>query len=248
MKLIINGDDFGLTLGVSKGIIEAIKNGEMTDTTAMANMPKFEESIQLAKDSEINEMGVHLTLSCGMPLTGAKSLLDDNGVMSKKVYKQGTYEVNDIENEFRAQIEKFLATGMKLNHIDGHHHLYAAVPAALQIALKLAKEYKVPMRCPFDRDLPFFKSENVKCPNHMVADFFEETATEEHLKQVILDAKNKGLEVLEVMSHPAYVDEELINISSYQEHRMKELKILTSDSFKKFILENNIEMISFSSL
>ena len=248
MKLIINGDDYGLTLGVSKGIVEAIKNGKMTDTTAMVNMPAFEESIKYALDNGITEMGVHLTLSCGRPLTDAPSLVDENGKFDKNVYELGTYDIKEVEMEFRAQIEKFLSTGMKLNHLDGHHHLFAMVPATLMVALKLGKEYDIPMRCPFDRDLPLFKEEGVKCPDHMSGDFYEEKTTEENLKDIILKYKEMGSEVLEVMSHPAYIDDELRAISSYVDSRANELKVLTSNSFKKFILENNIEMISFSDL
>lgn len=248
MKVIINGDDYGLTLGVSKGIIEAIKDGMMTDTTAMANMPAFEESIKYAMDNGIKEMGVHLTLTCGKPLTNSPSLVDETGNMSKKIYENGTYDIDEVEKELREQIKKFISTGMKLNHIDGHHHMFALVPAVFNIVIKLAKEYKVPMRCPYNRDLPLYKKEGIVCPDHMIEDFYAEDATEEHLKERLLECKQKGLTVVEVMSHPAYIDEELQKLSSYLKYREEELRILTSDSFKKFISENNIEMISFSSI
>lgn len=248
MRLIVNADDYGLTMGVSKGIIEGIKSGIVTDTTAMANMPAFEEAIEYAFEQGITEMGIHLTLSCGKPLTNAPSLVDESGNFSKKVYKEGTYNIQEVENEFRAQISKFLNSGMKLNHIDGHHHIFAIVPASLMIALKLAKEYNIPMRCPFDRDLPLYKMNDVNCPDHMVMDFYQENVTIDHLESTILKCKEVGLDVLEVMCHPAHIDDELKSISSYVKERQTELEILTCERVKKFISDNNIEMISFSSL
>ena len=41
--LIVNADDFGLTLGVNRAVIEAHTRGILTSTTVMANMPAFEE-------------------------------------------------------------------------------------------------------------------------------------------------------------------------------------------------------------
>lgn len=251
MKLIVNGDDYGLTMGVSKAIVQSMKNGIMGDTTAMANMPAFEESIKYALENGITEMGVHLTLSCGKPVLPASevsSLIDENGKFTKKVYKEGTYDIDEVKNEFKAQIEKFLATGMKMNHIDGHHHLYAIVPAILFDVIELGKEYGVPVRCAFNRDLPLFKKNGIKCPEYMVTDFYDENVSEEYLINRIKGLQDEGYEVVEFMAHPAYIDEELKNLSSYVNPRAEELKIYTSERLKKFISDNNIEIVSYSSL
>ena len=63
MRLIINGDDFGLTKGVTKGIIKGIKEGIITDTSALANSDYFIDAANLAKEEGILSMGVHLTIT-----------------------------------------------------------------------------------------------------------------------------------------------------------------------------------------
>lgn len=250
MKLIVNGDDFGLTIGVSKGIIDAIKNGIMTDTTAMANMQHFEESIKMAKDNGINQMGIHLTLTCGKPVldaTEVPSLVNENGDFYKKPdYVPKEISMDELEKELRAQINKFLATNMKLNHIDGHHHFYIYDERMFRLVVSLAKEFKVPVRCPSNKFMNIIKEFDVKSPDFMLGDFYEENTTEDHIIKRIKELKH--IEVLEIMAHPAVIDNELTNITSYLEYRTKELNTLKSETLKEFIKNNNIELINFSQL
>ena len=60
----------------------------------------------------------------------------------------GRIKKREIESELRAQIERTLALGMMPDHIDGHQHVHM-MPGVFDIALKLAKEYRIPaMRYP----------------------------------------------------------------------------------------------------
>ena len=69
-KIIINADDFGLNTSVNHAIIESFEKGLINSTTIMANMPGFDEAIDLAhKHNIINKTGIHLTLTEGEPLT-----------------------------------------------------------------------------------------------------------------------------------------------------------------------------------
>ena len=57
MKLIVNADDFGRTRGINYGIVECMKNGILTSTTIMMNMPYAEHAVKLAKKE-----GIHTAL------------------------------------------------------------------------------------------------------------------------------------------------------------------------------------------
>ena len=268
MRLVVNGDDFGITLGVSRGIIKAIKNGIMTDTSAMANMPYFEESIDLAKKNGINEMGIHLTITCGksvLPKEVIGDIVDEEG----RFYRQPSKKImiaDQVEKELRAQIKKFLSTGMKINHLDSHHHFYMYDETIFNVVVKIAKELNVPIRCMdnyivnnfcvdygFDKrsdnddTIKEVRNHGIKCPDHLVVEFYDKGVSETALIDVLSQCIGK-YDVVEVMSHPSEEDDYLNKISSYNNMRVEELNVLTSPQIKKFIKDNNIELISYSML
>ena len=85
-KLIVNADDFGYCEAVNYGIISAHRNGIVTSTTIMANMPGFDHAVNLLKKNKDIGCGVHMTLSCNKPLNNKfKSLVDENGMFHRRI-------------------------------------------------------------------------------------------------------------------------------------------------------------------
>jgi len=81
-RLIINADDFGLTAGVNRAILEAHEHGVVTSATLMANGQAFEDAIALAQSRPGLGVGCHVVLVDGASLldeTAVRSLLDRGG-------------------------------------------------------------------------------------------------------------------------------------------------------------------------
>lgn len=247
-RLIINADDFGLTDGCNRGIVDAMKNGIVTSTTVMINMPKAMEAIDLAKKIGVREMGLHLTLTCGKPLLSKEevpSLVDENGQFYRRIAKLlPVVNLEEAEKELRTQIKEFLKTGLKLTHLDSHHHVHM-YDGITEIVSKLAKEYCVPVRHPNEETKEYLSKLGIKTTDFFSMDFYGEGVTLENLKKII---KQFPEGTIEIMVHPAYVDEELKNISSYNTNRAKELEILTSREIKEWIEKESIKLINFASL
>ncbi len=148
MKLILNADDFGLSASVNKGIIDCFNEGLISSTTMMMNTPYTDEAIKLAKEHNIKNIGIHLNLTYGksvLPASEVPSLVDENGVFHY-VCMLGYYtQYLDAKKELRAQIEKFLDSGLTPDHLD-HHHYFNEIPNILKAYLELAEEYKLPVR------------------------------------------------------------------------------------------------------
>jgi hypothetical protein len=99
------------------------------------------------------------------------------------------------------------------------------------IARKLAEEYDLPLRdC---------ETKYKKIP--LIYDFFDESVSYEFFDFL----KNSSEEILEIMVHPALVDNSLLKQSSYGMARLKEYEILTSDRLKEFLEENKIELTNY---
>lgn len=160
--LIVNADDFGLTPGVNRAIIEGHRRGIITSTTLMVNMPAFEEAVELAKSSPSLGVGLHFNITQGSPVSPAervRSIIDRSGnfpgtttaLLMRNL--SGRLERSEVENELRAQIERMLAAGIRPTHIDTHKHSHA-IPIVLDAIIDVARDYGIPavrkLRQPFD--------------------------------------------------------------------------------------------------
>ncbi|MEP7342861.1 MAG: ChbG/HpnK family deacetylase [Acidobacteriota bacterium] len=132
--LIVNADDFGLTGGVNRAIVEAHTLGILTSATVMANMPAFDDAVRLAKMHPSLGVGLHFNITQGQPVAEAsrvRSLLDERGeflgTSTALLWRAlaGKLRAREIEIELRAQIEKALDAGLRLTHVDSHKHAHA---------------------------------------------------------------------------------------------------------------------------
>lgn len=225
-KLIINADDFGLSDGVTYGILKAHNDGVLTSTTCMMNMPHIEKYLELTKDYPNLGLGVHLNITLGPALT-KNSFIDENGYFqSRDCYKDRKPIVNkdELYKEWKMQIDKFIdITGQKPSHLDSHHHVHL-LPGNIDVALKLAKEYDLPIREEnhIQTDYEFVKFSE---------DFYDETVSLDTIKKIC----HYEYDIFEIMCHPAFVDWYLYNHSSYHLKRTEELDILCSNEIKEFI-------------
>jgi chitin disaccharide deacetylase len=236
-KLIINADDFGYSKGVNLGIIEAFQNGVVTSTTLMANMPGAAHAADLAKKNPKLGVGIHFVLTCGEPISNeVPSLVNNKGAFYRLSEIDEFAIVEDIELELRSQFEKFLSFGIKPTHIDSHHHVHS-LEKVYQVVEKIAKENYLPIRKVSVDSNPM---QPVQYFNH---EFYGDQLTTEYL--IGLLDKVLPYETAELMTHPAYIDEQINSGSSYSIQRVRELTILTDPAVRKALTNRGINLVTF---
>ncbi|MGL4774567.1 MAG: chitin disaccharide deacetylase [Clostridium sp.] len=245
MKVIVNGDDFGYSIGQNLGILECFKNGIMTSTSLMVNMPGFNHAIELMKENKELNVGLHFVMTVGNPVaSGAKEIVNNEGVFDRDLEKIGNADIEEIRREYKAQLDKFLSTGFKPTHLDFH---YGITEKQYRVIMELAKSINVPVRAMNKEDEKLLEENNLKYSKNFISDFYNEGVTIENLISIFESNKDKDL--IEIMSHPAYVDSVILNNSSYTTKRAIEMEILTSVEIKEYIKNNsNIELISYKEL
>ncbi len=165
-RLIINADDFGLTAGVNRAIVEAHQDGVVSSATLMANGQAFEDAVGLARSTPRLGVGCHIVLVDGAPLlhpTQVKSLLDNrsnsagaprfrDGISNfGALALLGRLAADEIEAEATAQIRKLQASGIAVTHLDSHKHTHL-FPRVLRPLLQAARKCGVAaIRNPFER-------------------------------------------------------------------------------------------------
>lgn len=150
-NLIVNADDLGWTDGVNRGILDAFRRGIVTSTSLLANGAAYAEAVKSAKSAPRLGVGVHLNLSDGAPTADRESvtsLLNDDGLFADgpesllwKRARRGLI-LDEVEEEWDAQIQKVRDAGIRPTHLDGHKHVHM-LPGLFEIALRLAKKHGI---------------------------------------------------------------------------------------------------------
>ncbi|MEH7415015.1 chitin disaccharide deacetylase [Neobacillus drentensis] len=231
IKLIVNADDFGFSPGVNYGIIHAHLHGIVNSTTMMMNMAGTNHAIDLAKDHSNLRVGIHLVLTCGKPLLeDVPSLMDQNGQFrSLSHLNLDKISLDDVEREWTAQIERFISTGLKPDHLDSHHHVHTK--KELQPVVKnLSQKYGLPVRKNGTVGIDGVKSFS----DLALFDFYGDGVKEDYFLN--LASRVEVGKTVEIMCHPAFIDEQLLMGSSYTFQRVLELDLLTSVQLDETII------------
>lgn len=150
-KFILNADDFGMSKAYNRAVLEGYESGILKSTSLTANGEAFEEAcekvIPACPDLGV---GIHLNIIEGKSLCPDLDQLTDNqgnfnnsfgALLLKSLNPNNKAFVEQIEKEFRAQIEKVISR-TKVTHIDSHVHTHS-IPKIFELTAKLAKEYGI---------------------------------------------------------------------------------------------------------
>jgi hopanoid biosynthesis associated protein HpnK len=163
-RLIVNADDFGLTSGVNRAIVEGNSAGIITSATLMANAKASAEAVELAKVQLSLKTGCHVVLIDGVPLAPNLPSLTNSSQRFHDSLKQFAVSAvrkqlapDEIQREVEAQIKKVQASGVTLTHVDSHKHTHM-FPHVLRPVLRAARACGIrAVRNPFEpvRSWPF---------------------------------------------------------------------------------------------
>jgi len=151
---IVHVDDLGMSHAANDGGFEALANGPATCGSIMVPCPWFPDAAARARADASFDLGVHLTLTAEYdgfrwgPVLGATAvptLVDDEGYMPRTVEEVvAAADLDEVDRELRAQIDRALEAGVDVTHLDSHmgtmfHHGF------FDIYLQLARDYRLPL-------------------------------------------------------------------------------------------------------
>jgi chitin disaccharide deacetylase len=160
--VIIHSDDAGMYSSVNAATIDAIEKGLVSSCSILVPCPAFDEFAKYAVEHPNRDFGIHLTLNCekeehrwGPVLArhSVPSLVDGEGMFWRTPAETAEHaKIDEAALELRAQIDKALAAGIQLTHLD--HHMFVLFRRAdfLELYVQLGKEYGLPIR--YSKALP----------------------------------------------------------------------------------------------
>jgi predicted glycoside hydrolase/deacetylase ChbG (UPF0249 family) len=267
--VIINADDFGLSEGISEGILRAAREGVLTSTTIQANQPMCESCLRFLKEAPPHlGVGVHLTMNGGRPLSKAgQALADENGKLSLTasqtfitLFKKPSL-LKAAEAEFEAQIQ------WAFDH--RHSHAY---PPLFRRVRKLAKKYDIPFIRQYGEKFvgegwPDYDPQNLKA--YRILNFFGwyianrwpgvrgtvgtwgvlqtgRMSAEWLVRAAQATAELNG--VVEIMTHPGLTYDLTPQITRMRDSRREELSALTNPAVKEAFRHYGVDLINYRDL
>jgi chitin disaccharide deacetylase len=132
-RLIVNADDFGRSAAINQAVIRAHREGILTTASLMVNELSASDAVALARQNPRLGVGLHLTLLCGrsaLPPEQIPGLVDAHQQFTRNPAAAGFRYFfqpslrEQLRREIHAQVTGFRATGLPLDHLNGHLHLH----------------------------------------------------------------------------------------------------------------------------
>ena len=216
--LIVNGDDFGASRGINRGILEAHLSGILTSTSLLVNAPGSDEAGELARQAPGLSVGLHFDLG------GDPGRDIDSGLRLRRA----------LDDQLRC-FERLV--GRPPTHLDSHHNVHRKL-ALLPGFLDFAREHALPMR----------EHSRVRYISKFYGQWGGRTHLEqigvENLTRMLSTEIGEGIS--ELACHPGYLDPEFA--SGYSVEREAEVRTLCAPSLRAVLAASGIRLASYHDL
>ena len=251
--LIIRSDDAGMSHSVNMGLEKLIATGLPVSVSVMFPTPWYQETVEILKRHPEVAVGIHLTLNSEwknyrwgpvLGRTAVPSLVDADGYFfqSAEALHQNHPDLQEVEKELRAQIERALRSGLKIDYVDYHMGTAVRYPEFREITERLAKEFGLGMSQYFGetRHDPQYSAAPPNKTDSLVA-MIDRLHPRFNLVVTHVGIDNAELGALLDMN----VDGALPEMSK---NRQGELDALTSPRFRDALKARNVHLLTYRQL
>ena len=257
--LIINADDFGMCHAVNEAITRAFKKGVLRSTTLMVPCPWALQAMHFLADHPEIPFGVHLTVISDWvdyrwgPITTREkvpSLIDKAGYFYNFEHMSeflAQVRLDQLEMEFRAQIEAVLAAGLKPTHLDWHSLRISGRADIFDVMLRLAREYGVAFRVAGRSWIEKVQSQGFPTNDYDFMDSYLLDPVDKFARyDLMLRKLPAGLSEWAV--HPGLDNAELLAIEHGKHIRQTDYDFLVSQDAKDIVKEEGIILLDYRAL
>ena len=268
----MNADDFGANLPRNVGIVEGHLRGVVTSATVLVGLPAAEDAAARARLAPRLGTGLHVNLTEGRPVgTGYGTLTGPDGAFwgketARERFKQGRMDPEEIRREVVAQLDRMRDLGLRVSHVDGHHHVHV-YPGVMPVLAGILREravrwIRLPAEIvggagmPADRRAAVAEYAALTPPARRLALEAGLGTTQGFLGltlmgQLSVEGLLRGLAqapegVTELMVHPGYADPETGGFSGAE--RESELAVVTDPALREGLGRLGITLVSYGEL
>jgi hypothetical protein len=247
--LIVTADDFNLSAGVSRGILEAHHHGIVTETSVMVNLGDLQQAAAMLAAAPQLGVGLHLNITRGHPVAppsvAAELIGADGQFCGSPQSLPMPVRSATIQAEFEAQVDAFVGTFGRLpQHFDTHHHVHQ-YPIVLDALLDLAVSLRVPVRSIDAAMRLIITARGLGSPAHFLGDASDDPYWTVMRLLSTIPTLSPG--VTELMCHPGYFDD-TIAYSRYGRQRDVERQALCSPEVAAGVRARGIRLVTYAAV
>ncbi len=264
MKLLFQSDDYGITDGVTCGILKGIREGLIRNTGLFVNMPSSEFAAEQIEKYPECCFGIDINLVAGAPISPVEhipnlvkpsgSFYTSSEISAKANLVQDGFFIREMENdpfpldetmvEVENQVQRFIElVGKKPGYIHPHSVMTPNVLKSLGI---IAEKFEVPFSLNILKKYNFHWIKNTWNPRPFPVEQQIQTDVEENVLNVIPEILDNEYSLLGC--HAGFVDEDIFRCSTYTVIRAKDLYMACSPKIRDFIETNGVELITYDDL
>lgn len=248
-QVIVTADDFNLSAGVSRGILEAHHHGIVTETSVMVNLGDLQQASAMLAGAPRLGVGLHLNITRGRPIappSAVTELLGQDGQFLGSLQALPMQIRNGaVQAELRAQLDTFVrAFGRLPQHLDTHHHVHQH-PVVLEALLDLAVSLKLPVRSIDSQMRATIRARSLGSPAYFLGDAGNEPYWTVTRLLSIIQTLQPG--VTELMCHPGYFDDAIAH-SRYGRQRDVERQALCAPEVAATLRENEVQLVTYAAV
>jgi hypothetical protein len=255
--LIINADDFGMCHSVNEAIFRVFEKGMLRSTTLMVPCPWAPHAMHFLSNHPEVSFGIHLTVISEWadyrwgPIANrdkVPTLIDKAGYFLNFEQMHESLDhlnLDELEMEYRAQIETVLAAGLSPTHLDWHALRISKRKVIFDLMLGLAKDYGLALRAMGRSSIAYTQAQGLPCSDHDVMDSYLLDPVDQPVRyHQLLRELPAGLSEWAV--HPGLENAELLAIECDSRHvRQRDFDFLMSQEAQDIAKVENIVLLDY---
>lgn len=254
IRLIVRGDDMGMTHTSNMAVEKGFREGILTCASILVPAPWFEESARMARENPEWCVGVHLAVNGEwrdyrwkpvLPISEVPSLVDEDGYLypTTEAFLAAGPIPEEVDRELRAQMSTAIKRGINVQYVDTHMDTLEAKPELYSFVLRIAEDFGLPI-----------SGESGEEQSDYMNIYDTPPAQKESVLAEKLRKLGPGLWLLVI--HPgldtpesrALVDTNPEGLPQVAAHRAAEIAAITSSKIKKIIEKRGIQLVNYRML
>jgi predicted glycoside hydrolase/deacetylase ChbG (UPF0249 family) len=257
-EVVLRLDDVGMNHSVNNAIAKVAETGMPFSVSVMFACPWYQEAVEILRKNPQIAVGVHLTLNSEwrnyrwgpvLGKAGVPSLVDSVGyfVPSSEEFLARKYDLGEVEKELTAQMDRAVASGLKIAYVDHHMGTAAATPELRTVLERVAKKYGVGISRYFGESYHTMFDTPIESKKSAFLTYLS-SINGSRTNLIVVHAAERSPEMEVLFDRNNAAQNSAGGLPLVARHRQSELEMVLSPEFAQLVRSGKVRLITYEQL